>query len=61
MALAHAMPCHLGAPAPTWMHGPPAILKGWLDRVMPPGVAFRVGAGRHRILKRVHDTLAKLN
>lgn len=33
---------------PTWMYGPPAILKGWLDRVMLPGVAFRVGAGAHR-------------
>jgi len=25
---------------PTWNSGPPAILKGWLDRVMLPGVAF---------------------
>lgn len=33
---------------PTWMYGPPAMLKGWLDRVMLPGVAFRVGAGPHR-------------
>lgn len=33
---------------PTWMYGPPAMLKGWLDRVMLPGVAFRVGAGAHR-------------
>jgi len=28
---------------PTWMYGPPAILKGWLDRVMLPGVAFGLG------------------
>lgn len=25
---------------PTWWYGLPAILKGWLDRVMMPGVAF---------------------
>jgi NAD(P)H dehydrogenase (quinone) len=26
---------------PTWWSGPPAILKGWLERVLVPGVAFR--------------------
>lgn len=26
---------------PTWWSGLPAILKGWLERVMLPGVAFR--------------------
>ena len=25
---------------PTWWSGPPAILKGWLERVLVPGVAF---------------------
>ena len=25
---------------PTWWYGLPAILKGWLDRVLVPGVAF---------------------
>jgi len=25
---------------PTWWSGLPAVLKGWLDRVMVPGVAF---------------------
>ncbi|MBJ6372407.1 NAD(P)H-dependent oxidoreductase [Sedimentitalea arenosa] len=30
---------------PTWMYGPPAILKGWLERVWLPGVAFEVPSG----------------
>ena len=25
---------------PTWWYGPPAALKGWLDRALVPGVAF---------------------
>jgi NAD(P)H dehydrogenase (quinone) len=25
---------------PTWWAGPPAIMKGWLERVLVPGVAF---------------------
>ncbi|WP_112323463.1 NAD(P)H-dependent oxidoreductase [Oceanibium sediminis] len=27
---------------PTWWYGVPAILKGWLDRVLLPGVAFQL-------------------
>lgn len=30
---------------PTWWYGPPAILKGWLDRVLRPGVAFEINEG----------------
>ncbi len=30
---------------PTWWYGLPAMLKGWLDRVWSPGVAFRLGEG----------------
>jgi NAD(P)H dehydrogenase (quinone) len=28
---------------PTWWFGMPAVLKGWVDRVWVPGVAFRLG------------------
>ncbi|MCA5893708.1 NAD(P)H-dependent oxidoreductase [Isoptericola sp. NEAU-Y5] len=34
---------------PLWWHGPPAILKGWLDRVLVQGFAYGVrdpGSGR---------------
>lgn len=30
---------------PTWCFGPPAILKGFFDRVLLPGVAFRIDEG----------------
>jgi putative NADPH-quinone reductase len=35
---------------PTWWYGLPAILKGYLDRVWLPGVAFEVDNGRTRPL-----------
>ena len=31
---------------PTWCFGPPAILKGFFDRVLVPGVAFHLGEER---------------
>jgi len=31
---------------PTWWSGLPAILKGWLERVMVQGVAFRLDDGK---------------
>jgi putative NADPH-quinone reductase len=30
---------------PTWWYGLPAMLKGWIDRVLRAGVAFRLPAG----------------
>lgn len=33
---------HLVFVYPVWFHGPPAMLKGWLERVFLPGVAFLV-------------------
>ena len=29
---------------PTWWSGPPAVLKGWLERVLVPGVGFTFDA-----------------
>lgn len=41
---------------PTWMYGPPAMLKGWLERVYLPGIAFRVPAGKDtRITGKLHN------
>ena len=32
---------------PAWSFGPPAILKGWIDRIMLPGVSLHIrGDGR---------------
>jgi putative NADPH-quinone reductase len=33
---------------PTWMFGPPAIMKGFLDKVFLPGVAFELVDGKVR-------------
>ena len=34
---------------PTWMYGPPALLKGWLERGWLPDVAFQIPPGKKRI------------
>ncbi|MEZ5376532.1 MAG: NAD(P)H-dependent oxidoreductase [Acidimicrobiales bacterium] len=34
---------------PTWWSGLPAILKGWLDRTMLPGVAFRLDERTNKV------------
>ena len=33
---------------PTWMYGPPALLKGWLERVWLPDVAFAIPTGKQK-------------
>ncbi len=34
---------------PTWWGGPPAMVKGWLDRVLCAGVAFELPDGADRV------------
>ena len=36
---------------PTWWYGPPAMLKGWLDRVMLPEVAFLMPDGENKTIR----------
>lgn len=38
---------------PTWWFGPPAILKGWIDRVFAPGIAFDHGTNFGPIVPRL--------
>ena len=35
---------------PTWFYGLPAMLKGWLDRVWLPGVAFEIATAKERTI-----------
>ncbi len=35
---------------PTWFYGPPAMLKGWLERVWLPGVSFRIATAKQRTI-----------
>ncbi len=34
---------------PTWWWGLPAMLKGWLERVLVPGVAFVIDPRNHKV------------
>ncbi|MCR9125714.1 MAG: NAD(P)H-dependent oxidoreductase [Rhodobacteraceae bacterium] len=36
---------------PTWWYGLPAMMKGWLDRVLVPGVAFLMPDATHRDIR----------
>ncbi|MBX3530039.1 MAG: NAD(P)H-dependent oxidoreductase [Rhizobiaceae bacterium] len=38
---------------PTWWFGPPAALKGWIDRVFSPGIAFDHSPGFGPIVPRL--------
>jgi NAD(P)H dehydrogenase (quinone) len=45
---------------PTWWYGLPAMLKGWLDRVMLPDVAFLMPDERHRTIRPGLRHIARL-
>lgn len=40
---------------PTWWSSQPAMLKGWIDRVWVPGVAYDLPEGANRIKPRLHN------
>ncbi|MBA3325758.1 MAG: NAD(P)H-dependent oxidoreductase [Rhodobacteraceae bacterium] len=42
---------------PTWWYGPPAMLKGWFERVWLPGVTFEVPKGRLGRVTRKLDNI----
>lgn len=42
---------HLVFVYPTWFHGPPSMLKGWLERVWLPGVAFLPAERKGQVAK----------
>lgn len=44
---------------PTWMYGPPAILKGWLERVWLPGVAFDIPSGMKKRARGKLDNIRR--
>lgn len=42
---------------PSWWYGPPAMLKGWLERVWLPGVTFDIPKSRMGIVTRRLDNI----
>jgi putative NADPH-quinone reductase len=40
---------------PTWWGGPPAMLKGWFDRVWVEGVAYTLPPGAARVRPLLHN------
>ncbi|MBD8907874.1 NAD(P)H-dependent oxidoreductase [Methylorubrum zatmanii] len=43
---------------PTWCFGPPAMLKGFIDRLMMPGVAFDLSDPKH--VRPILDSLEQI-
>jgi putative NADPH-quinone reductase len=46
---------HLVLVYPTWWSGPPAMLKGWIDRVWVRDVAFDLPSESNRVHARLHN------
>lgn len=45
---------------PTWWYGLPAVLKGWLDRVFLPDVAFLMPDSENATIRRGLDNVTRL-
>lgn len=45
---------------PTWYYGPPAMLKGWLERVWLPGVTFEPPARKGQTTKALLTNVKRL-
>lgn len=45
---------------PTWWYGLPAMLKGWLDRTMVPGVAFQMPDEVHKNIRPGLQNITRL-
>ncbi|MEM1130682.1 MAG: NAD(P)H-dependent oxidoreductase [Pseudomonadota bacterium] len=45
---------------PTWWYGLPATLKGWLDKVFLPGIAFLLPDEHHRTIRPNYTNITHL-
>lgn len=45
---------------PTWWYGLPAIVKGWLDRVLLPDVAFLMPDGQNQTIRAALNQITRM-